>query len=189
MSTPSLFSATLSSTAMSLTQTSSNLLSQSIMWRAQQYWWALQKYSDISWLTSVKAQRHEESSENILLQKGELVIKQNSPQVCTSMAAPWNVMAQLEKWLGVLQVVSKSKIYFWYPIIFWYLWSLWLLATRINLAQKQTRLPIRMIFSTQDHLDTLPLSADRVRELRAGFYLNFFNLLSFSVSKKLEDNF
>ena len=110
LSTPSLFSATSSSTAMSLTQTSSNLLSQSIMWRAQQYWWALQKYSDISWLTSVKAQRHEESSENILLQKGELVIKQNSPQVCTSMAAPWNVMAQLEKWLGVLQVVGKSKI-------------------------------------------------------------------------------
>jgi len=42
--------------------------------------------------------------------------------VCTSMAAPWNVMEQLEKWLRVLQ----------------------------------------------DHLDSLPLSADRVRELRAG---------------------
>ena len=85
-----LFSATSSSTATLLTQTSSNLLSQSKTWRAQQYWWALQKYCDISWLTSVKAQRHEESFENILLQKGKLVVKQKSPQVCTSMAAPWN---------------------------------------------------------------------------------------------------
>ena len=60
----------------------------------------------------MKVQRHEESFENILLQKGKLVVKQKSSQVCTSMAAPWNVMAQLEKWLGVLQVVTKSKIYF-----------------------------------------------------------------------------
>ena len=46
-----------------------------------------------------------------------------------------------------------------------------------------------MIFPDQDHLDTLPLLADRVRELRAGFYLTVLNLLSFSVWKKLEDNF
>ena len=39
-------------------------------------------------------------------------------------------------------------------------------------------------FSTQDHLDTLPLSADRVRELRAGFYSTVLNLLSFSLWKK-----
>jgi len=49
--------------------------------------------------------------------------------VCTSMAAPWNVMEQLEKWLGVLQ----------------------------------------------DHLDSLPLSADRVRELRAGKFARWEN--------------
>ena len=54
---------------------------------------------------------------------------------------------------------------------------------------RKANMTICMIFPAQDHLDTLPLSADRVRELRAGFYLTVFNLLSFSVSKKLEDNF
>ena len=32
-------------------------------------------------------------------------------QVCTSMAAPWNVMEQLEKWLRVLQVFFATSCF------------------------------------------------------------------------------
>ena len=32
-------------------------------------------------------------------------------QVCTSMAAPWNVMEQLEKWLRVLQVFFATSFF------------------------------------------------------------------------------